>query len=35
MLVPTLLHDAPIYETLRANLLRENNVTPKSASQQE
>jgi CIC family chloride channel protein len=35
MLVPTLLHDPPIYETLRASLLRENNVTPRSASKQE
>ncbi len=35
MLVPTLLHDSPIYETLRANLLRENNVKPTSAGQRE
>jgi chloride channel protein, CIC family len=28
MLVATLLHDPPIYETLRASLLRENNVNP-------
>jgi chloride channel protein, CIC family len=32
MLVPTLLHDSPIYETLRASLLRENNVKPTSAA---
>jgi CIC family chloride channel protein len=31
MLVPTLLHDSPIYETLRANLLRENHIDPKFA----
>ena len=35
MLVPTLLHDAPIYETLRANLLRENNVIPRPSGQRE
>ncbi len=35
MLVPTLLHDSPIYETLRASLLRENNVKPTSAGQRE
>ena len=35
MLVPTLLRDPPIYETLRANLLRERNVNPTSADQRE
>jgi chloride channel protein, CIC family len=35
MLVPTLLHDSPIYETLRAMLLRENNVNPKSQGQRD
>ena len=35
MLVPTLLHDAPIYESLRASLLRENNAAARSAAPQE
>jgi CIC family chloride channel protein len=35
MLVPTLLHDSPIYETLRANLLRENHVDPPVAGPRE
>jgi chloride channel protein, CIC family len=34
MLVPTLLHDSPIYETLRANLLQ-NHVDPASAGPRE
>jgi CIC family chloride channel protein len=34
MLVPTLLHDSPIYETLRAILLREKNVEPTPPGQQ-
>src|SRR5260370_28644521 len=32
MLVPTLLHDAPIYESLRASLLRENSAAARSAA---
>jgi chloride channel protein, CIC family len=35
MLVPTLLHDPPIYESLRASLLRENNAAARSAVPQE
>jgi CIC family chloride channel protein len=35
MLVPTLLHDAPIYESLRASLLRENSAAARSAAPQE
>jgi hypothetical protein len=33
--VPTLLHDPPIYETLRGNLVRENNVIPTPSGQRE
>ncbi len=35
MLIPTLLRDPPIYETLRANLLRENEVSPASTDASE
>lgn len=33
MPVPTLMPDLPIYETLRANLMREKNVNPRSSGQ--
>ena len=31
MLVPTLLHDAPIYESLRVNMLRQTGANQASA----
>jgi CIC family chloride channel protein len=34
MLAPTLLHDAPIYETLRAMVLRGDDVNPRSPGRQ-
>ena len=35
MLVPTLLHDAPIYESLGANLLRESGSSKHSVARRE